>query len=151
MGLLDRVRSAFRELGEEEINNDIEETDTKDAKASNEKIPAQEENSKKSRRMPESVPGIEKIEIFRPSVFEDCQHIADTLKSGNAAIVDYYYTLESVAKRIQHFMSGFAYSSEGSEVKVSEYIFLYTPRHRGVQNNAKEVELDKTLRMPWKG
>ena len=150
MGLFDRARSVIKDLRDEEPDPPKAE-EAAQAKAKTEERYVWELSEQKSRREPEAVPAIEKIEIFRLSVFEDCQHIANTLKSGNAAIVDYYYTLESIAKRIQHFMSGFAYSSEGSEVKVSENIFLYTPRHRGVQNNAKEVELDKTLLMPWKG
>ena len=149
MSLLARLKSYISEIKEDEIealNVDL---------TQQENLPAlqQSERAATPRRLPlpEPVPALEKIEIFRPGVFDDCQHIADALKQGSAVIVDYYYTLESTAKRIRIFMSGFVLASEGCEEKISTDICLYMPRHAGIQNHSRQLELEKALQIPWKG
>ena len=81
--------------------------------------------------------------------YEDCQQIADALKVGHAAVVDYYYTLESTAKNICSFLSGFVYAAEGCEERLSAHVFVYTPRHTGIQSGPKHVTPEHTLRFPW--
>ena len=150
MRLLEKLKSYKKEF--DEYEEDLPEEDT-EAAEEHPPVPEKPRNRRQKpqaeRRAPEHIPPIDRIEMFRPSTYEDCQHISDALKDGAAVIVDYYYTLESTARHIQQFMSGFIYASEGYEEKLSAYIFVYTPRHAGIISGPKNVNMDKTLRFPW--
>ena len=111
MSFLEKLRSYIKELGEDE--DDFEEEDpvpgaqtsstNLDRKAEPKETHDHGTKQKAANKLLESVPPVEQIEVFRPSRYEDCQQIADALKVGHAAVVDYYYTLESTAKNIRCF------------------------------------------------
>ena len=96
-----------------------------------------------------SMPPINAIEIFSPTNYEGCQQIADALKAGKVAIVNYYYTLESIVTKIQYFMDGFIYASEGYQEKVTRYTYVYAPHTTTIQR--EESVIDDKLHFPWGG
>lgn len=150
MGFLDKIRTYKKELDEYEDDLPVEDAEVAETQPpAPEKPRESRQKPQAERKPPERIPSIDRIELFRPSVYEDCQYISDALKDGAAVIVDYYYTLESTEKHIQQFMSGFIYASEGYEEALSKYIFVYTPRHAGIISGSKNVDMDKTLRFPW--
>ena len=157
MRFLEKLKAYIQELGEDE--DDFEEEDpapgaqTSDTDL-NRKAEAKEAHDRRGKqkaanKQHESVPPVERIEVFRPSRYEDCQQIADALKLGHAAVVDYYYTLESTAKNIRSFLSGFVYAAEGCEERLSAHVYVYTPRHAGIQSGPKRATPGHTLRFPW--
>ncbi len=99
----------------------------------------------------ESFVPLSAVEIFVPYRFDDCQFIADALKRGAAAIVNFYYLLESDAVHMHDFLAGCIYVLGGDEEKITKDICVYTPRHTELQNNTKPrgVLLTDTLRFPW--
>ena len=106
MRFLEKLKAYMQELGEDE--DDFEEEDpvpgaqtsstNLDRKAEPKETHDHGTKQKAAHKLPESVPPVERIEVFRPSRYEDCQQIADALKVGHAAVVDYYYTLERLPK-----------------------------------------------------
>ena len=157
MRFLEKLKAYMQELGEDE--GDFEEEDTVSGVQTpgmdlNRKAEPKETHDhgtkqKAANKLLESVPPVEQIEVFRPSRYEDCQEIADALKVGHAAVVDYYYTLESTAKSIRCFLSGFVYAAEGWEERLSAHVYVYMPRHTGIQSGPKHVPSGHTLRFPW--
>ena len=157
MSFLEKLKTYIQELGEDE--DDFAEEDslpgaqTSDSNLDRKAEPMEAHDrrgkQKAANKLHESVPPVEQIEVFRPSRYEDCQQIADALKVGHAAVVDYYYTLESTAKNIRSFMSGFVYAMEGCEERLSAHVYVYTPRHTGIQSGPKHVTPEHTLRFPW--
>ena len=156
MRFLDKLKAYIKELGEDE--DDFEEEDSlPGAQTSGMDLDRKAElkethgrrTKQKAHKLPESVPPVERIDVFSPSRYEDCQQIADALKVGHAAVVDYYYTLESTAKNIRSFLSGFVYAAEGCEERLSAHVYVYTPRHTGIQSGPKHVTPEHTLRFPW--
>lgn len=157
MRFLEKLKAYMQELGEDE--DDFEEEDpvpgaqtsstNLDRKAEPKETHDHGTKQKAANKLLESVPPVERIEMFRPSRYEDCQQIADALKVGHAAVVDYYYTLESAAKSIRCFMSGFVYAAEGCEERLSAHVYVYMPRHAGIQSGPKHATHEHTLRFPW--
>ena len=156
MRFLDKLKAYIKELGEDEDDFE-EEYPVPGAQTSGLDLDHKAEpkethgrrTKQKAHKLPESVPPVERIDVFSPSRYEDCQQIADALKVGHAAVVDYYYTLESTAKNIRSFLSGFVYAAEGCEERLSAHVYVYTPRHTGIQSGPKHVTPEHTLRFPW--
>ena len=147
MRFFDRLWADIRELKE-----DTEDGTAKPVPEDDAPDPVQENGRTKqpSRKLLEPVPRLERIEIFRPVVCNDCQYIADCLKSGNAAIVHYGDTPERTAKQIHMFMFGYIYASDGFAERVSSDIYVYAPKQLEIQNLTKVPDLDSTLKIPWK-
>lgn len=154
MSFLEKLRAYIKELGEDE--DDYEEDPEPQPPEANlaRKTGSKETHSRRTKpkaahKLPEPVPPLEQIEVFRPGRYEDCQQVADALKAGHAAVVDYYFTLESTAEMIRCFLSGFVYAMEGCEERLSAHVFVYTPRHAGIQSGLKRAASEHTLHFPW--
>ncbi len=73
------------------------------------------------------------IEVFTPYHFDDCQFIADALKKGSAAIVNFYYLMESDSIHMRSFLEGCVSALDGSHERISKNIDVYMPRAARVQ------------------
>ena len=147
MGLLDSIQPYATEIKEPETEDQETEESMRDQSSNHLEMLKRPDSRRCVSDQP--VPTLGKIVIFQPGIFDDSQYIADTLKQGNAAVVNYYYTLESTANRIQVFMSGFIYASEGFEEKISTDIVIYVPRHSGIQKCSGQIDLNSTLQITW--
>lgn len=67
--------------------------------------------------------------LIKPSSVEDAREISDTLLSGRAVVLNLEGIHNEVAQRIIDFSSGACYSIGGNLQKVSNYIFIVTPKN----------------------
>ena len=70
-----------------------------------------------------------KMHIVEPRAFSEAQSIADKFKSGTPVIVNLTATDAELAKRLLDFSSGLTYGLDGHLQKVSDKVFMLTPRN----------------------
>ncbi len=66
--------------------------------------------------------------VIKPTNVEDGSEIAETLLSGRAVVLNLEGLDVKLAQRIIDFTSGACYSIHGNLQKISNYIFIVTPR-----------------------
>jgi cell division inhibitor SepF len=69
------------------------------------------------------------MHIVEPRSFSEAQSIADKFKSGTPVIVNLTATDSELAKRLLDFSSGLTYGLDGHLQKVSDKVFMLTPRN----------------------
>lgn len=84
-----------------------------------------------SKRPSYSVPDEMEVVVIKPTAYNDIQEIADTLLSGRTVVLNTEGLDMNLAQRIIDFMSGTCYAIEGAFQKISNFIFIITPK--GVQ------------------
>ena len=68
-----------------------------------------------------------KVQIYAPQDFDQVTAIADDIKSGKAAVVNYERIDASEQRRICDFVNGVCYVMNGCAKRISEQIVLYVP------------------------
>lgn len=68
-----------------------------------------------------------KVQIYVPLDFDQVTSIADDLKSGKAAIVNYERVDSAEQRRICDFVNGVCYVMNGEARRISELMVLYVP------------------------
>ncbi|MDD6429269.1 cell division protein SepF [Candidatus Weimeria sp. HCP3S3_B5] len=68
------------------------------------------------------------VASIKPTSYGDIQEIADTLISGTTILLNTEGLDMSVGQRIIDFVSGVCYAKEGNLQRVSNFIFLITPK-----------------------
>jgi cell division inhibitor SepF len=77
--------------------------------------------------------------VFKPSQFEDAREITDTLL-GNCTVVINFEGLDvEIAQRIIDFTSGSCYAIGGNLQKVSNYIFIVTPKSVDISGDFQDI------------
>ena len=66
--------------------------------------------------------------MIKPTSVEDGREISDTLSSGRAVVINLERIDIEIAQRIIDFTSGACYSMGGNLQKISDYIFIVTPK-----------------------
>ena len=66
--------------------------------------------------------------MIKPTSMEDSREVCDYLLAGKAVVLNLEGIHMEVAQRIIDFTSGATYSMEGNLQKISNYIFIATPR-----------------------
>jgi len=66
--------------------------------------------------------------MIKPVSVEDAREISDTLLSGRAVVINLERLDIDVAQRIIDFTSGACYSMGGNLQKISDFIFIVTPK-----------------------
>ena len=84
-----------------------------------------------------------RVVVCEPKVFEDCQNIADNLKTRRPVIVNLEEADKELAKRVVDFISGTTYALNGSTQKVGNGIFLFVPSNMDIASEAKNAEKEK--------
>ena len=67
------------------------------------------------------------VKINKPAKFEEVRLIADDLLGKNVVIVNYELVDEQEQRRINDFVNGVCYVTDGHVEQISEKIVLYTP------------------------
>lgn len=70
-----------------------------------------------------------KIHTVEPRSYSEAQSIADKFKAGQPVIMNLTMTDADLAKRLIDFASGLTYGLDGGVQKVSERVFMLTPRN----------------------
>ncbi|MBQ8185119.1 MAG: cell division protein SepF [Lachnospiraceae bacterium] len=77
--------------------------------------------------------------VIKPTVFEDSREITETLLSNRTVVLNFEGLDVDVAQRIIDFISGSCYAIGGNLQKVSNYIFLVTPRSVEISGDLQEI------------
>jgi cell division inhibitor SepF len=70
-----------------------------------------------------------KIHTIEPRAFSEAQSIADKFKAGQPVIMNLTGTEPELSKRLLDFASGLTYGLDGGLQKVSDKVFMLTPRN----------------------
>lgn len=90
-----------------------------------------------------------KMVITQPNCYEDVQEIGDYLKNRKSVIVNLESVSKEDARRILDFMSGATFIVEGTIQKVSNLIYLMTPRNVEIQNDLERSQYKQKLSFSW--
>lgn len=90
-----------------------------------------------------------KMVITQPNCYEDVQEIGDYLKSKKSVIVNLETVSKEEARRILDFMSGATFIVEGTIQKISNLIYLITPRNVEIQNDVERSQYKQKLSFSW--
>lgn len=90
-----------------------------------------------------------KMVITQPNCYEDVQEIGEYLKTKKAVIINLESVSKEDARRILDFMSGATFVVEGTIQKVSNLIYLMTPRNVEIQNDVERSQYKQKLSFSW--
>ena len=77
--------------------------------------------------------------VFKPALFDEAREITDTLL-GNCTVVLNFEGLDvEIAQRIIDFTSGSCYAIGGNLQKVSNYIFIVTPKSVDISGDFQDI------------
>ena len=102
------------------------ETSSQEKKASN--ITPIRSRQSSSKHASYSAPDEMAVVVIKPTAYNDIQEIADTLLSGRTVVLNTEGLDINLAQRIIDFMSGTCYAIEGAFQKISNFIFIITPK-----------------------
>lgn len=77
--------------------------------------------------------------VIKPTNVEDGREIAETLLSGRAVVLNLEGLDVELAQRIIDFTSGACFSIHGNLQKISNYIFIVTPRFIDISGDFQEL------------
>lgn len=91
-----------------------------------------------------------KMVITEPSCYESVQEIGEYLKLKKAVIINLENVSKEEARRILDFLSGATFMIDGTIQKVSNLIYLMTPRNVEIQDDTKKDEYkQQKLSFSW--
>ena len=85
------------------------------------------------------------VSMIKPTSVDDARDICDTIISGRAVIINLEGIHVETAQRIIDFTSGACYSLQGNLQKISNYIFIVTPKAVGLSGDFQEVQADDNM------
>ena len=71
------------------------------------------------------------VAIYKPQYFDDIRITADELKNGKPVIINFTEISDNSYQRMLDCLSGVLYAIDGDLVKISDYIYMASPK--GVQ------------------
>lgn len=83
------------------------------------------------------------IRISYPRVYEDTVTIASHLQQGRAVVVNLQYLDPSTCKRLIDFLCGTAYAMSGNMKKVTDLIFIFSPKHMLIEMAEDISDIEK--------
>lgn len=89
-------------------------------------------------RSPRKMSGME-VCVIKPTAFEDSREITETLLSNRTVVLNFEGLDVEVAQRIIDFISGSCYAIDGNLQKVSNYIFLVTPKGVDISGDLQDI------------
>lgn len=81
-----------------------------------------------------------KMVITQPTCYDEVEGIGEYLKAKKSIIVNLENVGKEDARRILDFMSGAAFMVEGSIQRVSNLIYLITPKNVEIQNDLEQSQ-----------
>lgn len=77
--------------------------------------------------------------VFKPTQFEESREITDTLLSNCTVVLNFEGLDVEIAQRIIDFTSGSCYAIGGNLQKVSNYIFIVTPKSVDISGDFQDI------------
>ena len=84
----------------------------------------------------------QEVVLFRPSNFNDTSKAADDLRERKAVIVNMENVDKAMARRVVDFLSGCAYSLEGSVKKVAQSAYIFCPKNVDIQGDLENLQAE---------
>lgn len=81
---------------------------------------------------------LSEIKVEEPRIYEDSLHIATHLRDNKPVIINLKYLDSASGKRLIDFVCGTAYAINGHMMKIGENIFLFTPEHVLIAEQASD-------------
>ena len=79
------------------------------------------------------------IMILEPRVYSEAMKIAKHVMSGNSVLVNFHLMEEYQARRVVDFLTGTVYAEDGDIKRVSDEMFLCTPKTVEIEGAAKSL------------
>lgn len=92
--------------------------------------------------------GQNKVILIEPEVFDDCQHIADNLKSMRTVIINLENLDGGLARRIIDFVGGSAYALGGTLQKIGTGIIIAVPSNVDISGDISHMTQPKEV-LAW--
>lgn len=137
MGFLDKLKFNTNDFGDD--------TDTEDGDYGYnyaEEVPAERPAAREPAREPakgmmlnSNNSGSLELKVVRPKEFDTVPQIADHLLSRRTVVLNLEETNKETAKRVVDFLSGVAYSIDGSIKKVASNTYVITPANVDVSGD----------------
>lgn len=77
--------------------------------------------------------------VFKPTTFEDAREITETLLLNRTVVLNVEGLNIEIAQRIIDFVSGATFAISGNFQKVSNFIFVLTPRGVDISGDFQEI------------
>lgn len=90
-----------------------------------------------------------KMVITQPTCYDEVEAIGEYLKGKKSIIINLENVGKEDARRILDFMSGAAFMVEGTIQKVSNLIYLITPKNVEIQNDLEQSQYNKQQKMSF--
>lgn len=140
--------------GEEEPAEDFD--DELDNVEYNDELEDEEESGKtlnifKGRNKVVSMPQPQqiKMQISKPTSFEQAIDIIAQLKNKNSVVINLEYVSKDVGRRIVDVVSGAVKALDGNMEKVSNAIFVIAPYNYDIENQFSKEKLDGKFSASW--
>ena len=83
-----------------------------------------------------------KMQISKPTTFEQAIEIINQLKNKNSVVINLEYVSKDVGRRIVDVVSGAVKALDGNMEKVSNSIFVIAPYNYDIENQFSKEKLD---------
>ena len=120
-------------------SREVEEDDEEDTRSS--KITPIRSRAQSPRRTPKAAEGMA-VDVVKPTSYEDIKDIADTLLGGTTVLLNTEGLDMSIGQRIIDFISGACYAIGGNLQRVSNFIFLITPKGVPITGDIQQMVND---------
>ena len=84
----------------------------------------------------------QEVILFRPVNFNDASKVADDLRSRKVVVVNLENVDKAMARRVVDFLSGCAYSIDGSVKKIAQSAYLFCPSHLVVTGDLESLQAE---------
>ena len=86
--------------------------------------------------------GKQEVTLFRPVNFNDASKAADDLRARKIVVVNLENVDKAMARRVVDFLSGCAYSMDGSVKKIAQAAYLFCPSHMAVNGDLESLQAE---------
>ncbi len=90
-----------------------------------------------------------KMQISKPTNFEQANDIIAQLKRKNAVVINLEYVSKDVGRRIVDVVSGAVEALDGNIEKVSNSIFVVAPYNYDIENQFSKEKMDGKFSASW--
>ena len=86
--------------------------------------------------------GKQEVTLFRPVNFNDASKAADDLRARKIVVVNLENVDKAMARRVVDFLSGCAYSLDGSVKKIAQAAYLFCPSSMVVNGDLESMQAE---------
>lgn len=90
-----------------------------------------------------------KMQISKPTNFEQANEIIAQLKNRNSVVINLEYVSKDVGRRIVDVVSGAVNALDGNMEKVSNSIFVIAPYNYDIENQFSKEKVDGKFSTSW--